>query len=88
MERGFGLISGEKETGHDRRKSIANTEKQTWVIKEGKTEAKGNNRKRPSVVQKKNGRRRKIKRISKFPTASGDLISGKCMSSNKVDSSY
>ncbi len=42
-------------------------EKKTWVIKGKKTKAKGNNRKRPSLIQKKNENWKK-KRISKNRT--------------------
>jgi len=34
--------------------SLSNKEKQIWVIKGKKTKAKGNNRKRPSLIQRKN----------------------------------
>jgi len=87
-ECGFGQISEQKETHHDRRRSILNTEKQTWVTKEVKTKAKGKNRKRHSVVQRKNENRKKRKRINKCPVLSGVLISARCMPSNKVDSAY
>ncbi len=33
---------------------LSNKEKQIWVIRGKKTKAKGNNRKRPSLIQKKN----------------------------------
>jgi cold shock protein len=33
--------------------SFSSTEKQRWVIREVKTKAKGNNRRRPSLVQRK-----------------------------------
>jgi hypothetical protein len=36
------------------RKSFSRKEKQIWVIREKKIKAKGNNRKRPSLIQKKN----------------------------------
>jgi hypothetical protein len=37
-----------------RRKSFSNKEKQIWVIREKKIRAKGNNRKRPCLIQRKN----------------------------------
>ena len=37
-----------------RRKSFSRKEKEIWVIKEKKIGAKGNNKKRPSLIQKKN----------------------------------
>ena len=33
---------------------MANKEKQIWVIREKKIKAKGNNRKRPCLIQRKN----------------------------------
>ncbi len=40
----------------------SNKEKQIWVIREKKTKAKGNIRKKPSVVQRKNENRKKKRR--------------------------
>ena len=37
-----------------RRKSFSNKEKQIWLIREKRIKAKGNNRKKPSVIQRKN----------------------------------
>ena len=37
-----------------RHNSLSNKEKQIWVIRGKKTKAKGNNRKRPSLIQRKN----------------------------------
>ena len=37
-----------------RHNSLSNKEKQLWVIRGKKTKAKGNNRKRPSLIQRKN----------------------------------
>ena len=36
------------------RKSFSSKEKQIWVIREKRIKAKGNNRKRPSLIQRKN----------------------------------
>ncbi len=38
----------------EKNKSFSSKEKQKWVIRGKKTKAKGNNRKRPSAVQRKN----------------------------------
>jgi len=38
----------------DRRNSLSNKEKQIWVIRGKETKAKRNNRKRPSLVHRKN----------------------------------
>ncbi len=40
----------------------SNKEKQIWVIREKKTKAKGNIRKKPSLVQRKNENRKKKRR--------------------------
>ncbi len=40
-------------------------EKQKWVTREVKIKAKGNIRKRPSVVQRKNEKRKEKRRINK-----------------------
>jgi len=37
-----------------RRKSFSSKEKKIWVIREKKIRAKGTNRKRPSLIQRKN----------------------------------
>jgi len=37
-----------------RHNSLSNKEKQLWVTRGKKTKAKGNNRKRPSLLQRKN----------------------------------
>jgi len=47
-------------------KLFSSKEKQTWVIKEKKIKAKGNNRKKHSLIQRKNGKPRKKRRINKF----------------------
>ena len=44
----------------------SNMEKQIWVIREKKTKARGNNKKRPCVIQRKNENRKK-KRRNKCP---------------------
>ncbi len=49
-----------------RHNSLSNKEKQIWVIKGKKTKAKGNNRKRPSLIQRKNENWKK-KRRNKCP---------------------
>ena len=54
--------------------TFSSKEKQIWVIKEKKIKAKGNNRKRPSLVQRKNENWKK-KRRNKCPVLSGDLKS-------------
>ncbi len=46
----------------------SNKEKQIWVIREKKTKARRNNRKRPSLIQRKNENRKK-KRRNKCPIA-------------------
>jgi hypothetical protein len=46
----------------------SNKEKQIWVIREKKTKARGNNRKRPSLIKRKNENRKK-KRRNKCPVA-------------------
>ena len=43
-------------------------EKPTWVIREVKTKEKGNNRKRPSLVQRKNENEKGRKKINKTQT--------------------
>ncbi len=48
----------------------SNKEKQIWVIREKKTKAGGNNRKRPSLIQRKNENRKKIRRKNKRPVLS------------------
>jgi len=57
-----------------RRKSFSSKEKQIWVIKGKKIKAKGTNRKRPSLIQRKN-ENWKEKRRNKCPVLSGDLKS-------------
>ena len=46
----------------------SNKEKQIWVIREKKTKARGNNRKRPSLIKRKNENRKK-KRRNKCPVS-------------------
>jgi CspA family cold shock protein len=46
--------------------SFSITEKQIWVIREVKIKAKGNNRRRPSLAQRKNENWKKKRRISKY----------------------
>jgi len=57
-----------------RRKSFSSKEKQKWLIREKKTKAKGKNRKRPSLIQRKNENWKK-KRRNKCPVLFGDLKS-------------
>ena len=57
-----------------RRKSFSSKEKQIWVRREKKIKAKGKNRKRPSVIQRKNENWKK-KRKNKCPVLFGDLKS-------------
>ena len=57
-----------------RHNSLSNKEKQLWVIRGKKTKAKGNNTKRPSLLQKKNENWKKKKR-NKCPVLFGDLKS-------------
>jgi len=45
-----------------RHNSLSNKEKQIWVIREKKTKAGRNNRKRPSLVQRKNENKKKKRR--------------------------
>ena len=60
-----------------RHNSLSNKEKQIWVIRGKKTKAKGNNRKRPSLIQRKNENWKKKRRRNKCPVLSGDLKSSK-----------
>ncbi len=53
------------------RKSFSSKEKQIWVIRGKKIKAKGNNRKRPTLVQRKNENWKK-KRRNNCPVLSGD----------------
>ena len=46
-------------------------EKQIWVTREVKTKARGNNRRRPNLLPRKNGNRKKKRRKSKPRTAKG-----------------
>ena len=55
-----------------RRKSFSSKEKQIWVIRGKKIRAKGKNRKRPSLIQRKSENLKK-KRSNKCPLLSGDL---------------
>ena len=55
-----------------RHNSFSNKEKQIWVIRGKKTKAKRNNRKRPSLIQRKN-ENWKRKRRNKCPVLFGDL---------------
>ena len=50
-------------------KSFSRKEKQIWAIRAKEIKAKRNNRKRPSLVQKKNESRSKKRRINKCPAA-------------------
>ena len=75
MEAGSQKGDADKKKGERltvRRKSFSNKEKQIWVIRGKKTKAKGNNRKRASLLQRKNENRKK-KRRNKCPVLSGDL---------------
>ena len=77
MKCGFGQISEQKETYHDGVGQLLNAEKQIWVTREVKTKAKGKNRKRHSVLQKKNEKKNKRrKKTNKCPVLSGVLASG------------
>ena len=58
-----------------RRKSISSKEKQIWVIREKRIKAKGNNRKRPSLIQRISENWKKKRRINKGPLLSGDDLS-------------
>ena len=57
-----------------RRNSFSRKEKQIWVIRGKKTKAKGNNRKRPRLIQRKNENWKK-KRRNKCPVLFGELKS-------------
>jgi len=59
-----------------RYKSISNTEEQTWVIRGKKIKVRGKNRKRRSLAQRKNEKRKRKRRIDKCPVLYGieDLI--------------
>ncbi len=54
-----------------RHKSISNTEKKTWVIRGKKIEERGKNRKRRSVAQRKNVKRKRKRREDKYSALSG-----------------
>ncbi len=47
------------------------------MIREKKIKAKGNNRKKPSLIQRKNENLKKKRGINKFPVLSGNLKSSK-----------
>ena len=70
--------------------SIPIAEEQIWEIKEVKIKAKGKNRKRHSIVQRRNekGKSKKEKRrkIDNCPVLFGVFVTAKCMPSYKVDS--
>jgi hypothetical protein len=53
----LGMVEAYRTRGFDAtvlHNSLSNKEKQIWVIRGKKTKAKGNNRKRPSLIQRKN----------------------------------
>ena len=53
----LGMVEAYRTRGFDAKvlhNSLSNKEKQIWVIRGKKTKAKGNNRKRPSLIQRKN----------------------------------
>ena len=73
----FHLLPSTTEHGvspHSAARSTFKQGEQTWVIREKKTKAKGNNRKRPSLIQRKNENWKK-KRRNKCPELFGDLKS-------------
>ena len=55
--------------------SFLNKENQTWVTREVKTKAKGNNRKRRNVLPRKNEKTKKRRRTNECRVLSGVLIS-------------
>ena len=61
-----------------RHNSLSNKEKPIWVIRVKETKAKGNNRKRPSLIQRKNENWKKIRRNR------CQVFFGDCKSSTEV----
>ncbi len=62
----------------------SNKEKQIWVIREKKTKAGGNNRKRPSLIQRKNENRKKIRRKNKRPVLPQDSSLRLCRGTHAI----